>query len=344
MTQKEWACIQALVAGETPARPVSAFIIDSPWLPNWADMSILDYYTSETHWLNANFAAIRRFPDIIFLPGFWAEWGMCTEPSAFGAKCIWQNNEFPFAERCFDSIEEAAASPAPNPRTDGLAPFVIKRLEHARPAIEAQGHAIRFAVARGPLNIAGFLLGNTEFLMAMKMAPEATHQFLDTITRFLVEWIQAQAAAFPSVDGIMLLDDLVGFCGDADFREFALPYLERCFAAIPASVRLFHNDAHGLVCAPYLAEAGVNCFNFSHDHPINEVRRLAGPKVALLGNIPPRDVLAQGTPDAVRASVRDLISGLADRAGVLLSCGGGMPPGVPTENIEAFLEAAAETW
>ena len=35
---------------------------------------------------------------------------------------------------------------------------------------------------------------------------------------------------------------------------------------------------------------------------------------------------------------------LGDRAGVLFSCGGGMPPGVSTENIEAFLETAAETW
>ncbi|HEX73442.1 MAG TPA: uroporphyrinogen decarboxylase [Candidatus Hydrogenedentes bacterium] len=344
MTQEQWERIRTVAEGETPDRPVVAFIIDSPWLPNWAGMSILDYYTSELRWFDAHLAAIRRFPGVIFLPGFWAEWGMCTEPSAFGAKCVWHDNEFPFAERRFDSIEAAAAAPAPNPRTDGLAPFVIKRLQHARPLIEAQGHAIRFAVARGPLNIAGFLLGNTEFLMAMKMAPDATHEFLDKITGFLVEWIQAQAAAFPTIDGILLLDDLVGFCGDADFREFALPCLQRCFAAIPASVRLFHNDAHGLVCAPHLAGAGVNCFNFSHEHPMNEVRRLAGPEVALLGNIPPRDVLAQGTPDAVRASVRELIRGLGDRAGVLLSCGGGMPPGVPTENIEAFLEAAAETW
>jgi len=23
----------------------------------------------------------------MFLPGFWSEYGMCTEPSAFGARC-----------------------------------------------------------------------------------------------------------------------------------------------------------------------------------------------------------------------------------------------------------------
>ena len=42
--------------------------------------------------------AVERFPDVLFLPGFWAEYGMRTEPSAFGAKCIFPDNEFPFAE------------------------------------------------------------------------------------------------------------------------------------------------------------------------------------------------------------------------------------------------------
>jgi hypothetical protein len=40
---------------------------------------------------------------------------------------------------------------------DGLLPFVLNRLKLAQPHIEAAGHKIRFAVARGPLNIASFL-------------------------------------------------------------------------------------------------------------------------------------------------------------------------------------------
>ena len=35
------------------------------------------------------------FRDVWFLPGFWAEFGMCTEPSAFGGKCVWHENAFP---------------------------------------------------------------------------------------------------------------------------------------------------------------------------------------------------------------------------------------------------------
>ena len=340
MTNEQWEQLVAVVEGGHSGPPPTGFIIDSPWLPGWAGMSLLDYYTSEAKWLDANLRVLERWPDTMFLPGFWSEFGMCTEPSAFGAKCMWHENEFPFADKIFDSLDQAASLRAPDPRRDGLAPFVLKRLEHCLPRIEAAGHSVRFAVARGPLNIAGFLLGNTEFLMGMRMQPDETHALLGTITDFLSDWLQVQAAAFPTIDGILVLDDVVGFCGENDFLEFAKPLLARLFRAVNARVRLFHNDAAGLVCAPHLADAGVNLFNFSHDHPIAEMRRLAGPDVALLGNIPPRDVLAKGSPEEVAAAVRALRADTAGDKRVILSCGGGMPPGVSSENIDAFLREA----
>jgi uroporphyrinogen decarboxylase len=61
-----------------------------------------------------------------------------------------------------------------------------------------------------------------------------------------------------------------------------------------------------------------------------------------LGNIPPRDVLVQGSVDDVRDSVRTAIDSVADKSRIIFSCGGGMPPGVPTENIRAFCAAVRE--
>jgi uroporphyrinogen decarboxylase len=71
------------------------------------------------------------------------------------------------------------------------------------------------------------------------------------------------------------------------------------------------------------------------------MRQWAGPDVTLLGNIPPRDVLAQGTPAEVAASVRAALEPLRDRSRIILSCGGGMPPGVPSENVRAVLHSRA---
>lgn len=342
MTNEQWELLLKVLSGaEIDPLPVG-FIIDSPWLPPWAGMTMLDYYASEEMWFQSNLQVVRQFPDILFLPGFWSEWGMCTEPASFGAKCVFHENDFPFAEHISTDLNQLAQLEIPDPRQHGLTPFMLKRLSHARDRMEEAGHAIKFAVARGPLNIAGFLSGNTEMLIGMKTEPDVVHTVVEKVTKFLVDWIQVQAETFPNIDGILILDDLVGFLGQEDFEQFAKPYLKRVFDAIDSRVRFFHNDARGEVCAPHLADIGVNLFNFAFEHSMSDMRQWVGDDVTLLGNIPPRDVLAQGTPEDVRASVRNLLNELPDRRRVILSCGGGMPPGVSTENIQAMREALAE--
>lgn len=338
MTEQQWQTLLNILDGEVPPEPVAGFIIDSPWLPGWAGISTLQYYSSDRMWLDANLKAQAEFPNVLFLPGFWSEYGMCTEPSAFGAKTIWTTHALPHADRIISDLSEAAAIREPNPRTDGLLPFVIQRLADCQPEIERAGHEIKFAVARGPLNIASFLMGTTELMMGMMMEPERVHQLLEKITRFSIDWLQLQKEKFPTIEGILLLDDIVGFVGDEECREFAVPYLKRIFGAFHTRVRFFHNDAQGLVSTPYLREIGVNLFNFSFEHSLEEIRDLAGPSVTLLGNLPPRDVMAAGTPDEVLRETRKMVASVADPTRILWSVGGGMPPGVTSGHIRAFLE------
>ena len=338
MTDPQWSELLAVVQGRVPDLPPIGFIVDSPWLPGWAGMEIADYLSSETLWFEANRRAVETFPEVSFLPGFWSEFGMCTEPSAFGSRCIFPRNEFPFAEKILSNVDQIAELKAPDPRTDGLLPFMLNRLRWARPGIEALGHRIRFSVSRGPLNVATFLMGTTEFLVALKTDPEPAHRLLRIIADFLVRWHALQREAIPTIDGLLVLDDIVGFLSEADFVEFGLPYLREVFAA-DAAVKFFHNDAACAQSIKYYPAVGINLYNPGIHTPLSEMRRLAG-GLAILGTIPPRDVLAQGTPQAVRAAVRRLLADTPDRSRLILSCAGGMPPGVRTENIRAFIEAA----
>ena len=136
MNDQQWNTLVAVVRGEALSPLPCAFIIDSPWLPNWAGHSILDYFTDNRNFLEDNLKAIRTFPETIFLPGFWSEYGMCTEPSAFGSVSIWGENEFPFAKKVLLSPSEVERLERPDPRKHGLLPFVIKRLQHLQPEIE----------------------------------------------------------------------------------------------------------------------------------------------------------------------------------------------------------------
>ena len=337
MTESQWQTLLAAVRGESLKPLPVGFIIDSPWLPNWYGVNILDYLASDEVWFAANKKAIETFPEAIFLPGFWSEFGMCTEPSAFGSKCLFHENEFPFAEKTILTEEDVDKITEPNPASDGLLPFMLNRLTRNRSRIEAMGHRVRFSVSRGPLNVATFLMGTTEFLIMLGTDPDRTHKLLRVITNFLVKWHARQRAAVDSIDGMLVLDDIVGFIGEDDFKEFGLPYLKELFAA-PVSVKFFHNDAECAQSVKYYPDIGINLYNPGVQMTVNQLHEATGNHLTILGNIPPRDVLARGTPDEVRAVTRKLLAETGNRARLLPSCGGGMPPGVTTENIRAFIE------
>ncbi len=340
MTDTQWNRLVSVIDGAPQTDIPAGFIIDSPWLPKWYGISLLDYFSNDELWLKANIAASEAFPDVMFFPGFWSEYGMCTEPSAFGAKCTFWKNEFPFAGKTIRQPEDIDNMETPDPANDGLLPFMLNRLAIAQPRIEATGRRIRFSVSRGPMNIASFLMGATEFMMAVIMEPDRIHRLMRVITDFLKKWHEIQRQTFPSIDGIMMLDDIVGFVGEDDFLTFGFPYIKEIYDDAPVKVKLFHNDADFRVSMKHYPDMGVNLFNPGIQASVNEIKEATGNRLTVLGNIPPRDVLAAGKPSDVERAVTDLLHGLQDTSRFVLSCGGGMPPDTSTENINALLKAS----
>jgi uroporphyrinogen decarboxylase len=343
MKEIHWENLIKIIEGETMREKPVGFIIDSPWLPKWYGSKIIDYYSDPEVWFNSNLQAMKEFPEVMFLPGFWAEFGMCTEPSAFGAKLVWSENDFPHPNKIIADPESFSGITKPNVLSDGLLPFAINRMQRYEDRLKQNDCRYRFATSRGPLNIASFLFGMTDFMLALAINPEETQKGLTTITDFVIDWLSLQLEKFRDIDGILILDDVVGFLGESDFETFVLPHMKRIYTTFNAKVNFFHNDASGLVSAKYLKEIGVNLFNFSFDHSLNDIRSLAGDSVTLLGNIPPRDILATGSPSDVRASVRNMIQPCANHSRIIWSCGGGMAPDTPTANIKAFIQAVKET-
>ena len=252
MRNSSWNDLLSMIDGKKLNYRPSGFIIDSPWLPGWCGITTLDYYASDEKWLKANIMAAQTFPDVWFMPGFWSEYGMCTEPSAFGSRLIFLENTLPHAEKILHDIADVDRLPQPNVRTDGLLPFMIARLKNNQSAIIEADHQIRFAITRGPLNIASFLMGTTEFMMALALDPDNSHKLLEKISSFICDWLSLQKEHFPSIEGVLILDDIIGFVGEAEFDEFVLPYFKRIFSCTGAKVRFLHNDAEGLITAKFL--------------------------------------------------------------------------------------------
>jgi uroporphyrinogen decarboxylase len=341
MTDKQWENLLKIIDGELLDPLPVGFLVDGPWMSAGVGAPLMDYFTDGQLWLKANLQAQERYPDVLWLPGFWAEYGMISNPPAFGSKCVWPEDGFPTCEPVLCGYDDISQLEQPNVRADGLLPLIIKRLEQSQPAIEESGHRIRFATSHGPLTIASYLLGHTGFFLGMREQPDAIGQLLKTVTQFVVDWLVYQKEKFPTIDGVLVLEDLMGFVGEADVRMFALPYMTEIFAAVDVSVRFLHNDAAGMITAGHLGEMNVNLFNFSFEHDFNEIRRLAGNDVTLLGNVPPRDVLAQGTAEDVRRHVVGLIDSISDLRRVIVSAGGFTPGQFTEDKIKAFCEACA---
>jgi len=190
--------------------------------PNWAGHKILNYFTDERIFLDDNLKAIRTFPETIFLPGFWSEYGMCTEPSAFGSVSMWAKMSSRLLKRCCIRPTMSSIWRSPIRASMDCCPC-----NQAAPAPAAGDRESRTQdPLRGgsrPLNIASFLMGTPEFLEAIKTDPELMHRLLDIVTNFLVDWIAYQREVFPSIDGIFLLDDIVGFVSPATVRSSLCP-------------------------------------------------------------------------------------------------------------------------
>ena len=304
-------------------------------------MSTHDFFLYPDRWLLAYLSIAERFPDVVFLPGFWVEYGMANEPTAFGARPLWQADSPPALHPIDLRVERWAELRSADPETDGLMPFVLRRMELLEKGELPEPHRIHFAAARGPLAVAGHVLGLTRFLEETAGTPDAARAALEAFTDTAIAFLRAQLARLREPLGILLLDDVAGLLSPKGFDALARPCLQRVFDAFPGLIRIYHNDTP---CPHLLSRIGqLSCevWNMSHQTDLREIRDAVGPRMALMGNVAPLDLLVRGTPEQVGAAAQDCITKVAAEGAFILSAGGGLAPGTTAEHIDALVRAAA---
>lgn len=345
MKKEHWDALLCAAGGQQPLTQPVALIADSPWIPGYTGVNTLDYLTDLPTWWNCQRKIREDFPEVIFLPDFWVEFGMAAEPSGFGCRVSFFGHQPPAIAHLVDSCDDIgtlAALPAPNPLRDGLLPLAVNYYKRAARLAREAGEDIKMVAARGPLNIATHMMGVTEFLMAMKLYPDETQKLLGKLAQFVKSWLSAQAEAVGGAEGILLLDDIIGFLSPEDFEAFVFPYYREIFNAFPVPVRMLHNDTHNPTSYHRLEDMGVNMFNFTHELPLAEARALVGEKLCLVGNVAPLAVLTKGSAQEVEESTTQVLNAGAGKGGFILSAGGGASPGMPGDNLQAMLRAARQ--
>ena len=337
MRTDQWQVIENLVQGNNTETQAS-LIVDSPWIPPFLGISTEEYITKTDVFMKANLEVISRFPEIIFFPGFWVEMGMAAEPSGFGTPVDYYPDQPPTIHHIIEDIEEVDRLKLPDPRKDGLMPRILKQYKDIQPLVAEQGMDIKIVAARGPMTLASHLMGVTNFLVGLKTDPDKAHELLKLTTQAVKNWLDAQAEVLPGVEGIFVLDDIVGFLGEEDYLEFAHGYFKDIFS-IPVKLKALHNDTPNLASFKHLGDMGVNLFNFSHQLPIQDVRSLDGDSIVLMGNIAPVEVLVNGSAEEVETAARECINSNQGNPRFLLSAGGGVSMGTPESSIQGIIAA-----
>jgi uroporphyrinogen decarboxylase len=334
---------QAAALGDPRPVPV-ALIVDSPWLPGYAGIDTRDYYLFPDQWLAINKALLDRFPGAVWIPGFWVEYGMAAEPSAFGVKLRFHADSTPSLAPLVEDLDFWAERMQPaNPQQDGLMPLVLRLYAVVDERLRADGLGVRMVCARGPMTTASWLMGVTALTLGIVDNPDGVSRVLEVATTSIIDWLRAQLDTLHAPEGIMLLDDLVGMVSRRHYEALVHPHLQRIFDAFDGLVRVYHNDTPCAHLVESLAGAGFDVFNFSHALDIAAVKAAMGHRVALMGNVAPLDVGVRGSPQDVAGAARACLEQAAPGGGMILSFGGGVSPGTPAENIDALL-ATARDW
>lgn len=324
----------------TPDQIPVALIVDSPWLPGYAGIDTRDYFLFPDQWLQINLDLLKRFPGAVWIPGFWAEFGMAAEPTAFGCKIRFYSDRPPSIEPLIPDLAFWSQAVPINPNEDGLMPLMLRFYQRMDQRLEAEGLGIRMVAARGPLTSASWLTGISPLMEGMLAQPEQVNKVLETVTTSLIRWLEAQLGTLRQPEGILLLDDLVGMVSRRTYEKMVEPHLKRIFAHFSGLLRIYHNDTPCPHLLESLPQAGFDVFNFSHKIDIALVKEKMAGRVALMGNVAPLDLGVRGRPEQVYAAATECLNKAAPGGGMILSFGGGVSPGTLPENIDALLEAA----
>jgi MtaA/CmuA family methyltransferase len=340
MKPEQWDIFKKAARLEKVEQIPMALIIDSPWIPGHLNISHMEYFLDPEVWFQSNLKIHEEFPDITFVPSWWIEYGMAAEPSALGAKIKFWPNNTPSEVENLHSLDDLDKISKYEVENDGFMALTLHRLRMQKQRIQDLGQVMPIVTARGPLCTAGFVRGTTNLMMDLIMDPERAHQLIDLCTNLVIDWLKAQAKTLgDGIEGIFILDDIVGFVGEDDYKSFAHPYLKKICDAFPKDwVKIYHNDANVDACLAHLPDTGFNVLNWGKQTDISVVKETVGDRMCLMGNVNPLEIGVQGSTDQVYRATMEVLE-KSQGKGIILSLGGGVSPGMPGDNIRAMKKA-----
>ena len=305
-----------------------------------------DYYRNPEVKMMIQKQVLDEFAPIRWVPGFHADYGVVIEPSAFGCRIKWFEDDSPYAYPLLETLDRVDRLRPPDPHQDGLMPEALDQYrymwQHINPRyIHEYGYLRGFALTLGPLETAASLRGYGNLMLDLYDHPQEIKKLLEIITEGLLRWLRAQQEVNGELSFLILVDHVPGNISLAAAREFAFPYFKVIFDEFPGAIHLYHNEGRSDHYLPEIPEFGAHVFHCGKV-TLAKAKSQIGDRVCLMGNLDANEILLPGTPEVVKNQCREKLQIAAHGGGYLLCTGGAMAPGTPRKNIWAMVEASLE--
>ncbi len=226
------------------------------------------------------------------------------------------------------------------PNADESTGFVMETIRLLRKELDVP--LIGFAGA--PFTCATYLIegGSSKvFWETKKMmfsAPQLFHNMMQKITDSTILYLQAQARA--GAQALQLFDSWAGILAPCDFRDFALPYVQKILASLKDyDIPLIYFANNGATLLDMSVTSGADVIGLDWRINIGDAIKKVGNK-AVQGNIDPFALLLP--EDKLRARIGKLLDDAKDAKGHIFNLGHGIHQFTPPAQAKIAVDAVHE--
>ena len=230
-----------------------------------------------------------------------------------------------------------------NVEKDGRFPIIIEAFERLQEKYGKE-RGIGSGLA-GPFTTAASLIGTETFLKGTVKHKEQAHKLLQYSTDCVVkccEDLHRKLGIGFTLSEPMGSRDLLS---KRQFKEFFVPYIKQAVERM----NKFQGSTGIHICGhtrdrwEEVIGTGVSGFWVDNCESLQELKECYGDKVAISGNVPPVDVLKNGTFEEIDQAIKKCIIEAGDNPrGYNLCPGCTTPVDTTKENMIAFMNAAAK--
>jgi uroporphyrinogen decarboxylase len=220
---------------------------------------------------------------------------------------------------------------------------VIRALKDAKSSIGNE--YVVTMTAWGPYTLGARMVGEEAMMKATFKKPDFVHKVTDFVTDLLIHLYEPLVTE-GTLEVISLADPTASgdLISKKQFETFALPYLKKFTdwaksKNVHTLVHICGNTTDRLDLFP---RTGASCISLDHKTDIAKAKEILHGKMCFAGNIDPVNIMLQGSVQDVEVSCKNVIKTAGTAGGFILMPGCDIPPTVPFENIQKFIQTARE--